>query len=36
MVDFLVIQGADPSIKDAPGRTAQEISNFTFLINKDD
>jgi hypothetical protein len=28
MIDFLVNQGADPSKKDAPGRTAQEISDF--------
>jgi ankyrin repeat protein len=28
IVDFLMNQGANPLIKDAPGRTAQEISNF--------
>jgi glycerol-3-phosphate responsive antiterminator len=28
MIDFLVNQGADPSIKDYPGRTAQQISDF--------
>jgi ankyrin repeat protein len=28
MVDFLMNQGANPLIKDAPGRTAQEISIF--------
>jgi hypothetical protein len=34
MVEFLIENGADPSIKDATGRTAQDISDFLKFNSK--